>query len=565
MINDIVQYVQTTFTATPYLPLFIALAIGYAVGSIKFGTFKLGGVAGSLLAGVFVSLACPTGFAIDGGTKNFLFSIFIFAVGYESGPEFFRSLGKKTLKEVALAVTLAVTALATVVGVAKIFDLGKGLAAGVASGGLTQSAIMGVSTDALTKYGLDSADLAKQTANVGVGYAVTYIFGTIGAIIVCAIILPKFMGKGLNDAAIEEEAKNHSAIAFEPGQSYALNNLIGRIYKVTTDSLGTVKDALAKSEQTVTLEKIKRAGKYIDITDDLKLEQDDLILIVGTRDAIVDLAANLGVESYKDAEMNLVMQTQEIVVDKNTTLKELNDQINQEILHGVYLIDVSRMGAKLSLDKNIELKSGDVLKVYGSQSDVDKAIKAIGKGIKASNVTDMCFLALACVLGILIGLLTLKVGGIPLSLGSGGGVLLAGLFFGWLKGKNAAISGSMPGPALQFMKDIGLAGFVAAVGLNSGLQAFVTIREQGFSILFAGLIVTFIPLLITMVVGKYILRYDNSSIFAGALSGSRSANPAFGQVLTVSGNGVPTIPFAVTYALANVFLTILGPLIVAFC
>ena len=72
-----------------------------------------------------------------------------------------------------------------------------------------------------------------------------------------------------------------------------------------------------------------------------------------------------------------------------------------------------------------------------------------------------------------------------------------------------------------------------------------------------------LPLLITMLVGRYLLKYDNVAVFAGALSGSRSANPAFGEILDKAGNSIPTTPFAITYALANVFLTLLGPLVVA--
>jgi uncharacterized transporter YbjL len=66
-----------------------------------------------------------------------------------------------------------------------------------------------------------------------------------------------------------------------------------------------------------------------------------------------------------------------------------------------------------------------------------------------------------------------------------------------------------------------------------------------------------------MVFGRYVLRYDNVAIFAGALTGARSANPAFGEVLDKAGNTIPTPSFAITYAIANVFLTLLGPLIVA--
>ena len=123
--------------------------------------------------------------------------------------------------------------------------------------------------------------------------------------------------------------------------------------------------------------------------------------------------------------------------------------------------------------------------------------------------------------------------------------------------------GSLPSGAAQLLKDMGLAGFVVVVGLNYGMQAISTSVEHGISIFIVGALVTIIPLLITMAVGKYVLRYDNAAVFAGALSGSRSANPAFGEILNKAENSVPTVPFAITYALANVFLTLLGPCVVA--
>jgi len=88
--------------------------------------------------------------------------------------------------------------------------------------------------------------------------------------------------------------------------------------------------------------------------------------------------------------------------------------------------------------------------------------------------------------------------------------------------------------------------------------------ESGLSIFLVGVVVTLVPMILTLLVGRYLLRYDNAAIFAGALAGSRSANPAFGEVLDKAGNSIPTVPFAITYALANVFLTLLGPLVVAF-
>jgi AspT/YidE/YbjL antiporter-like protein len=122
----------------------------------------------------------------------------------------------------------------------------------------------------------------------------------------------------------------------------------------------------------------------------------------------------------------------------------------------------------------------------------------------------------------------------------------------------------MPSGASTLLRDLGLAGFVAVVGLQSGLQAVQTITSSGLTIFLVGMVVTILPLIITLFFGLYVLKYDNVAIFAGALSGSRSANPAFGEVLDKAGNSIPTTPFAITYALANVFLTLLGPLVVAF-
>jgi AspT/YidE/YbjL antiporter-like protein len=360
----------------------------------------------------------------------------------------------------------------------------------------------------------------------------------------------------------------HGKVALDGGQSHALHELIGRVYKVTSDSMGSVSGVESATDSPVTIEKIKRDGKIIDVTSGLDLKKDDLILLVGKREAIVAHAESIGLEVAKDRDLNIVMKTLEVVVTKSdvrgTALSDLREKMADSIQHGIFILSASRSGSVFGDTDEVTLKEGDILKIYGSDADVDRAASYIGKPIIPSIMTDLCFTALGVVVGLLIGALTVKAGSVPLTLGSGGGALVSGLIFGWFKGRRPQFGGTIPTPALQFMKDIGLAGFVAIVGLDSGLQAFTTIKEQGVNILIAGLIVTFVPLLITMLLGKYVLRYKNSAIFGGALSGARSANPAFGQVLSLSGNAVPTVPFAITYALANVFLTLLGPLVVAF-
>ena len=207
------------------------------------------------------------------------------------------------------------------------------------------------------------------------------------------------------------------------------------------------------------------------------------------------------------------------------------------------------------------MQHGDVITFFGSPQDTKRAVDAAGYELPYTNKTDFIYMGVGIVLGLLIGLVVVNVGGIPLTLGSGGGCLLAGLLFGWMRGKHP-MYGVMPSAASQLLKDFGLAAFVAVVGINSGLQAVVTVKESGITIFLLGVFVTLFPLLATMLFGRYVLRYDNAALLAGALTGSRSANPAFGGVLDKAGSAVPTVPFAITYALANVLLTLLGPLIV---
>jgi len=246
----------------------------------------------------------------------------------------------------------------------------------------------------------------------------------------------------------------------------------------------------------------------------------------------------------------------------NKSVGEIRAQTAGDVSHGIYVVQISRMGKILPMLAETVVQLGDVITIYGSEQDVKRVAGIAGYVIIPSEKTDFVYMGAGLVVGLAVGLLTAKIGSIPLTLGSGGGALLSGLLFGWYRAKHQSL-GAMPAGAVQILKDLGLAGFVTVVGLSSGLQAVQTVKEHGISLFLIGVVVTILPLVLTMLIGRYVLRYDNTAIFAGALSGSRSANPAFGEVLDKAENAIPTVPFAITYALANVFLTLLGPLVVA--
>lgn len=563
------EYLRQILNQAPELALFLSLAIGYWVGSIQFGKFQLGGVAGSLLVAVVIS---QIGISIDNGIKSVLFALFIYAVGFESGPQFFRSLGRQSLREIVLAAVMALSGLLTVIACARLFGLDKGIAAGIAAGSMTQSAIIGTASAAIAKLDLPLEQIQTLQGNVAVGYAVTYIFGSFGAIILCVNVLPWFMRRSIRDDATQAEAELLAgAKVYGPGELPAIPPLVGRLYRIDQAAGQTVAQ-LEVSDQSdpqaaLTIERIKRGGALVGVTPTTVLEAGDVVLVVGRRAGVVAIAGRLGAELQSSPDMDVVVVQRDVSLDNPTfvgrRVAEIRQAASQALRHGVYVVGVKRAGRPLALEPDTVIEAGDLVTLYGTPDDIQRVAQQVGSIIVPSDKTDFVFHGFGLAVGLLIGLVVIRLGAIPLTLGSGGGALIAGLVFGWYRSRHLT-RGNLPLPASTLLRDLGLAGFVAVVGLQSGRQAVETIATQGLSIFLIGVVVCVVPIVITILVGRYVLRYRNLALFAGAVAGARSANPAFGEVLDKAGNSIPTVPFAVTYAMANVFLTLLGPLVVAF-
>ena len=563
------EYLRQILNQAPELVLFLSLAIGYWIGSIQFGKFQLGGVAGSLLVAVVIS---QIGISIDNGIKSVLFALFIYAVGFESGPQFFRSLGRQSLREIILAAVMALSGLLTIIACARLFGLDKGIAAGIAAGSMTQSAIIGTASAAIAKLDLPLEQIQALQGNVAVGYAVTYIFGSFGAIILCVNVLPWFMRRSIRDDATQAEAELLAgAKVYGPGELPAIPPLVGRLYRIDQAAGQTVAQLEVSDpvdpQAALTIERIKRGGALVGVTPTTVLEAGDVVLVVGRRAGVVAIAARLGAELQSSPDMDVVVVQRDVSLDNPTfvgrRVAEIRQAASQALRHGVYVVGVKRAGRPLALEPDTVIEAGDLVTLYGTPDDIQRVAQQVGSIIVPSDKTDFVFHGFGLAVGLLIGLVVIRLGAIPLTLGSGGGALIAGLVFGWYRSRHLT-RGNLPLPASTLLRDLGLAGFVAVVGLQSGRQAVETIATQGLSIFLIGVVVCVVPIVITILVGRYVLRYRNLALFAGAVAGARSANPAFGEVLDKAGNSIPTVPFAVTYALANVFLTLLGPLVVAF-
>lgn len=208
------EFILHALRTDPEIAVFLAIALGVFIGRIRLGSFHLGSVAGALLMGLLIG---QIGLEVPAGLKSVFFVMFIYAVGFKSGPEFFGSLNRGTLKLVLLSVVLCATALGAILLMYAIFDFDAGFTAGLGAGALTDTAIMGTATSAINQLTLDAAAKAQLNSHMAIAYAITYLFGTIGLIVFVGSIAPKLLGVNLRESARELElelgiAKEEEAI-----------------------------------------------------------------------------------------------------------------------------------------------------------------------------------------------------------------------------------------------------------------------------------------------------------------------------------------------------------------
>jgi aspartate-alanine antiporter len=553
------------FTAQPLLALFLTISLGYLAGKIKIGNFVLGGIAGTLLVGVIIG---QMNVSIDGGIKTIFFALFIYAVGFQGGPQFVHALNRRSLNQLASSFVMCVTGLLCVLIAAWVFGLDRGMAAGLAAGGLTQSAIIGTAGDAIGKLNLAPALIKTMQTNVAVGYAVCYIFGSLGPIIMVTWFFPLIMKWNVRQEAIAlAKTMSGGHAELEAGQFNAVNDIDTRVYEIASASraIGKTASAVDAELSDAAVEAVFRNGAVLDFSDKTIFQANDNVTVSGTVAVMTRASDYFGREVVAPNGKFLVQEHRDLVLTNKAlggrTVADIHDHTGVEARHGVFLTGVKRMGHDLPVLAQLELRTGDELAFTGTPADLNRIQPKIGYKIPAGVATDFVFFGLGMIVGFLIGMVEFKIWGVPVSIGSGGGCLLSGLFFGWLRSTHPRFA-ALPTGASTFLRDFGLAVFVGTVGIAAGPPALQAIQHYGLTLFFLGVGVTIVPQIVAFFFSYYVLQIKNPIDALACVAGGRSANPAFAGLLAKAGNATPVAAFTVTYAVANVFLTLWGPVIV---
>jgi putative transport protein len=578
----IFSWFAAIFKQYPEIAIFLTLALGYYFGKFTFKGIGLGSVTATLLAGVLIG---QIGITISQPLKAFVFLMFLFAVGYGVGPQFVRGVAKDGLPQAIFAAVQCAFCLLVPVVICKFVGYDLGYASGFYSGSQTISAAMGLSTDAINRLGMAADETKRLLDSMPIAYAVTYMFGTVGSAIVIALICPALLRIDLVAACKDYEEKQGGTKELG-GVGTAWHRWEMRAFRVAAggvvNGLRAVEaEALVPNGRVFVL-RLRRNGVIEEATADTVLREGDVVAVAGTREALVNIIGErvklAAVASARESVVNISSGPGEVDdpellsvpvegVDAYVTNKEVDGKTLSELAtlpgaRGVFLRKITRGATATSIPilPNTKIYRGDILTLVGRTQDTTAATKMLGVADRPTDVADVAFIGAGITLGALLGALVWKVGGVPLTLSTAGGALIAGLVLGWLR-STRPLFGRIPSPTVWFMNSVGLNIFIAIVGISAGPGFVNGLRSQGISLFLWGALATTLPLIFGLYIGKYIFRFHDA-ILLGILSGSRTTTASLGLVCDRAQSQIPALGYTVTYAVGNTLLTIWGMVLI---
>ena len=559
--------VVNLFREYPSLAIFLTIGVGFWIGKLKYKSFSLGTVTSVLLVGVVVG---QMNIPISGPLKSVFFLLFLFAIGYSVGPQFFRSLRGSGLKQVGFAVVLCVVCLLVTFGIAKLFGYSPGEAAGLLSGAQTISAVIGVGGDTIATLDASAADKKMWTDMIPVCYAVTYIFGTIGSAYILGNIGPRLLG-GL-DKVKQQTAQlaaqlNQSSIANDPAYIDSNRQVVFRAYRAESSffdiprNVAEIEDYIKKMNRRVFVERLRVDGKIVDAEFSTRVKKGDEIVLSGRREYVIEDESWIGTEVADNELLSFPIEQVRVMLTKKMVDGITVDALRvKPFMVGIIIKSITRGGVEIPVLAQTELCAGDIITINGLAREVNAAAPQIGYVDRPTNQTDLVFVGLGIVIGGIIGALTLHLGGVPISLSTSGGALIAGLVFGWLRSKRPTFGG-IPQPALWILNNLGLNMFIAVVGITAGPTFIQGIEKVGFMLFIAGVLATSIPLFIGIWMGAKIFKF-HPAINLGCCAGGRTTTAALGAIQDSLQSSIPAMGYTVTYAVGNTLLILWGVAIV---
>jgi putative transport protein len=547
----------------PFALLFFAVGMAVWVGKFSFKGYGLGMVAAAIIIGCGLSTwASVYGVKLELNTfaKSLFYYLFMYGVGLRVGPSFVNSLKGDGLTFTLLAVISSILGLGLVVIGAKWTGLPTGAAGGLLAGSQTMSAAIGSAEQAVTQGAVKLADGTTPeavSAMIALSYGISYIWGTVGIILICKY-LPKWWGVDAKAAAIAYE-KEHGVRNVDDVSLTGYRPFAVRAYKLQNAALGgkSIQDFRNQYPEYRVLN-VRRGDELLGCDPSLRMQAGDTLALAGTRG---DMASNLGLigpEVDDRQVLNVPLaQAEVLLTNKDAVGRTLDSFSRGELAGQVQVTRIERAGVPIPVGGGTELQRMDVLFVAGIQDAVTKVGNLLGRFATPSTATDLLTLSVGMILGLLIGAISFPAFGASVGLGNAGGLLVSGVIVSSLQSR-LRFFGNTPNAARNILEDLGLVVFVAIVGINAGNSLLAQLTGAvALKIFLVGFIACTIPPFIVWALGFHVFKI-NPAVLMGGVAGARSHSGPCREAAKEINSTVPWIGFPVAYAVSGILLTIFG-------
>ena len=541
----------------PLLNLFLILGFGLLIGRLRLAGVQLGSVTGVLLVGLVMghwALSIPT------ASHDIGFILFIYCVGVEAGPRMFSIFRAGGASYPVLCLITAVMGTLTAWATASFFDFELGIAAGMLAGGLTSTPTLVAAQDALAQglalpQGMSEADVL---GNMSAAYAITYVFG-LGGLVVVTSLIPRLFGIDLNEEARHlSESREFEPVAVARNRPPAETPSIRSYCVDKPEAIGFLYQDHDHSIPGA-FQKIKRGEEVFTPDAETRIEEGDIVAGVGLQHVHDLVCEQLGSEVLDTDVLDRSVESRKVVVSRREVVGRSLQEMDWGTRSQVWLTQFERAGLSLPRRPEIRLQLGDELLLTGARSRLDEIAEEIGHAEHELEETDLVTFAFGIALGLFVGTFSVTLGGTSVGVGMAGGVLLAGLGFGLLHSRRPYL-GRLPGGARFILMELGLLLFMAQIAVNAGTDVVETFAKLGPTLALCGVVVTVVPVFTCFVVGRVVFKL-NAALLLGAVSGSMTSTAALKQVSSQAGSSVPMLGYVGTYAFANVLLAFAGSLI----
>ncbi|MCB2155277.1 YidE/YbjL duplication [bacterium] len=526
---NVIEFLQGNTT----LSLFLIILLGTLIGNLSIRGVSLGASGVLFVALVFGHF----GIAIPGAITTLGVALFVYAVGLQAGPRFFKAFRSRGIAFAMLAIVTLAAGFAATVAMEMIFHFGAALSTGLYTGSLT------------TTPGLAAALEALKDPNVSVGYGVAYPFGVVGVVLFVQL-MPRFLRIDLKKEAKEVERKMKG-----PGVKVVwLEMKNPQLHGKTVDELSSA------HLTTTAISRITKLGHTIPARNEAELQLGDRVRAIGTDDNLHKLEMLIGpqIENVEEPPSNIVSHT--LIVSEDAVAGKRLDELHIRERYGIVVTRLWRDEIEMVPTGSSTLEFGDTIRIVGDSADCQRFMPLVGHQERRLQETRFLPLSLGLAVGVAIGLIPLPFPGeLRVALGMAGGPLFAALIVGHF-GRIGPLSFRMPLAAKIFIREMGLIFFLAGAGTKAGANFVEVLKAQGVQLFIAGVVIAAVPLAASYIFARWVLKLDILSTL-GAICGGMTSTPGLGVASNAADSDVPAVAYATVYPVALILVTILSQIL----